>query len=1054
MSFNLTLNNLLMMKKILLLFFVLITSFTLVNAQNKMVTGTVTGKDDNRPVPGVSIKIEGTNIGVITDADGRFAIKAAVGSHFNVTSIGFANQRILITANNDYKVLLEEENKNLQEVVITSFGIQRDKKTLGYGVSTLNSESLTKAPTPDITNALAGKVAGVQVSGSGGGFASSNVTIRGFSSITRSNQPLYVIDGVPIDNGGGNNGINTGVASTSRVADINPEDIESMSVLKGAAATVLYGSRAASGVILITTKKGKAGTKNLVSLASTTTLGSINLFPAYQNEYAQGINGIYGDATNPFGWVARSTSWGPRIAGQSVKDIMGNTVTLQAYPNNVRDILQNTTSFDNNLSFSGASETFNYRVSYSNSTQNALVPGNKLDRNNFSINAGANITNKLKLTTSFSYVNNKSNRTQAGNQGANPLWRAIYAPRSYDISGLPVTDAAGNQIWYSTAEENPYWSIDHITSNQELNRFFGNMGLKYDFTSWLQADLKVGVDVFSNNFTGFDDKGVRSNANTASAGAGGLTESQNLTRNLSSYFTLSANKTYGVFNLSATLGNEILSDYGKSINATGRSITIPGFANLRNFTAFNAAGNYVQTRLMGVFADLSVGYKSYLNLNLKARNDFSSTLSKANRSIFYPAVALSFVATDAFPSLKGNLLTSAKLRANVGEVGKGASAYDTGTYYGTAGAADGFSSTAVIFPFNNLAGYTYGNGAGNLDIMPEFTREIELGTELSFLNNRISLDFSVYKRDSRNLIFGVPVPNSSGFSSITKNAGKLSTKGLEFLLSATPVKSSNFNWDMGLNFTTFKSVVKELAPGVNLISLGGFTSPNVQAVSGQQYGLLYSNMFLRNSQGKMIIKDNGLPQATNEVGAVGNPNPKFTVGLTNSFTYKDFNLSFLVDFKYKGDILSRTIGDLQINGVAKETAEFGRFNADGTVAKPYLFDGVKADGSPNTTYVSAQDYWGLSGRHVAWEGYVLDATFLKLREITLAYSLPKSFLASTKFISKLQISVFGRNVLTYAPNFPHLDPEQNVLGVGNARGLEFGIQPVARTFGATLRATF
>lgn len=1042
-----------MKRKALIFFFFLLTGFYVAQAQEKTITGTVVEKEKGLPLPGVSIRVDGSNTGVMTDPEGKFTIKATVGSYLSITSIGFISQRVQVTANNNYRILLEEDLKNLQEVVITSFGIQRDKKTLGYGISTVNADNLTKAPTPDITNALAGKVAGVQVSGSGGGFASSNITIRGFSSITRSNQPLYVVDGVPIDNGGGGNSVNSGVANSSGAADINPEDIESMSVLKGAAATVLYGSRAASGVILITTKKGKAGTKNLVSFSSTTTLGSINLFPDYQNEYAQGTNGIYGDAANPNGWVARSTSWGPRIAGQTVKDILGNQVTLQAYPNNVRDILQSTTSFDNTISFSGASEAFNYRVSYANSTQDALVPGNRLNRNNFSANLGANITKKLKLSSSFTFVNNSSNRTQAGNQGANPLWRAIYAPRSYDISGLPVTDPAGNQIWYSTSEENPYWSIEHITSNQEANRFFGNLGLKYDFTDWLQADLKVGVDAFTRNFTGFDDKGVRSNANTASAGAGGIVESSNLTRNLSSYFTLSANKTFGQFNLSATLGNEILSDYGKSLSTTGRSITIPGFANLRNFTAFSSTGNINQTRLLGIFADFSAGYK-YLNVNLKARNDYSSTLEKKNRSIFYPAVAVSFVATDAFPGIKGKFLNSAKIRANVGEVGKGASAYDTGTYFGTAGAADGFSSTAVNFPFNGLAGFTYGNSAGNLDIMPEFTREIELGTDLSFLNNRLSLDLSVYKRDSRNLIFGVPVPTTSGFSSIVKNAGKLSTKGLEFLLSGTPIKSSEFTWDAALNFTTFKSVVKELAPGVALISLGGFTSPNVQAVSGEQYGLLYSNMYLRDDQGRMIIKANGLPQATSQVGQVGNPNPKFTAGLSNSFTYKNFNLSFLVDFKYKGDILSRTIGDLRINGAAKETAEFDRFNADGTIAKPYLFEGVLADGSPNKTYVSAQDYWGLSGRYVAWEGYVLDATFLKLREINLTYSLPQAMLSKTKFISRLQLSVFGRNVFTYAPNFPHLDPEQNLQGISNARGLEFGIQPVPRTFGATLKATF
>eukprot|EP01133_Synstelium_polycarpum_P002786 gene2786-3207_t len=1041
------------MKKVLLLFFVLLSCTLLAEAQDKTITGTVIGKEDKQPIPGASVKVVGTSIGAMTNSKGSFTLKVPLNATLEVIFVGYLSQKIQVGAENTYTVALSEDAKKLEEVVVTSFGIQRDKKTLGYGVSKVSAESLTNAPTPDITNALAGKVAGVQISGAGGGFSSSNVTIRGFSSITRSNQPLYVVDGVPIDNGGGSNSVNAGVASSSRVSDINPEDIESMNVLKGAAATVLYGSRAASGVILITTKKGKSG-RSQVSFTSNASMGVINRFPEYQNEYAQGTNGVYGDATDPFRWIPRSTSWGPRIAGQTVTDIMGNKVPLQAYPDNVRDILQTAGSFDNTLSFSGANDKMNYRVSYGNSTQTALVPGNKLARNTFSVNLGAAVSDKFKINTSFSYINNTSNRTQAGNQGANPLWRAIYMPRSYNASGLPVADAAGNQIWYSTNEENPYWSIDHITNKQELNRFYGNINLKYDFTSWLQADLKVGVDTYNNNISGFDDKGVRSNGNTASAAAGGLSESQNLTRNLSSYFTLTANKTYGDFNLSATLGNEILSNYNRTLNSTGLGIVIPGFANLKNFNSFNGSNSYTRSRLMGVFGDLSVGYKSYLNLNVKARNDFSSTLSPENRSIFYPAVAVSFVPTEAFPNLKSNFLTSAKIRANVGEVGKGANAYATNTVFGTAGASDGFSSTAVNFPFNNLVGYTYSDTAGNLDLLPEFTREIELGTELSFFNNRMSLDLSVYQRDSRKLIFNVPVPSSSGFSSQTRNAGKLSTKGLEFLLSGTPIKNSSFSWEASLNFTTFKSIVKELAPGVSLISLGGFTSPNVQAVAGKEYGLIYSNMYLRDAQGRMIIKANGLPQATSEVGQVGNPNPRFTAGLTNTFTYKSFSFSFLMDFRYKGDILSRTLGDLRINGVAKETAEFNRFNPDGTVSKPYLFPGVYADGTPNTTYVTAQDYWGLSGKYVAWEGYIRDATFLKLREATFTYTFPKELLARTKFISKLQLSVYGRNLWTYAPHFPDLDPEQNVLGVGNARGLEFGIQPVPKTYGATLRATF
>ncbi len=1005
------------------------------------------------PLTGVSVTLKNTDFGTSTDSKGDYSVDVPKNGILVFSYIGFRTQEVSVGNRNLVNVQMLEDSKAMEEVVVTSFGIARDKKTLGYGVSKISGEDLTNAPTPDITNALSGKIAGVQVSGSGGGFASSNVTIRGFSSITRSNQPLYVIDGVPIDNGGGDNSVNSGVANSSRVSDINPEDIESMSVLKGAAATVLYGSRAASGVILITTKRGKSG-KSVVSFTSNNSIGTINIFPDFQNEYGQGTRGIYGDATDPNRWIARATSWGPRIAGQEVTNILGEKVKLQAYPDNVRDILVNAKTFDNTVSFSGATEKYNYRISYGNNYQTGLLSGNVLKRNNFTVNAGAKITDKFKVNTSFSYVNNRSDRTQGGNQGANPLWRAIYAPRSYDVTGIPSVDAQGSQIWYSGSEENPYWSIDHIKRQNESNRFYGNINLNYQLASWLQADLKIGVDAFNTISTGFDDKGVRSNANTGSAGAGGMLENTNLTRNLNSYFTLSGNKRVGEFNFSATLGNEVISNYNKYVNTTGLSITLPGFMNLKNFTAYSSTNGYVQTRLLGVFGDFSVDYKSFLNLNIKARNDFSSTLSKANRSIFYPAIAVSFVATEAFPELQGTFLNYLKLRANVGEVGKGAPAYSTSTYYGTAGASDGFSSTAVNFPFNGLAGYTYSNSAGNKDIRPEFTREIELGTEMSFLNRRLSLDLSVYKRDSRDLIFAVPVPNTSGFSSVIKNAGKLSTKGIEFLITGTPVSRPNFNWETSLNFTSFKSIVKELAPGVALISLGGFTSPNIQAVAGEQYGLIYTSQYKRDAQGRMIIKANGLPQVASTVGQSGNPNAKFTAGFSNSFSYKNLKLSFLLDLKYGGDLLSRTIGDLRINGVAKETAEYDRFSSDGKVSTPYLFDGVYEDGKQNTTYVSAQDYWGLSGKYSAWEGYVLDASFLKLREVSLVYTFNKEMIQRTKFISRLEISIYGRNLWTYAPNFPHLDPEQNLTGISNARGLEFGIQPVPRTVGATLKASF
>ncbi len=1034
------------MKNYLLTLLFIVGIWGLAQAQDKAISGTVISKEDNTPMPGVTVIVEGLNRGTQTDVNGKFNLQAPEGSTLVISYIGFVTQRVKVGAQSVYNITIATDTKQLQEVVVTSFGIERDKKSLGYGVTQVQSEAITKSPVADVTNALAGKVAGVQISGTGGGLSSSNITIRGFTSITGSNQPLFVIDGVPIDNAGGDNSVNTGVATSNRASDINPDDIESISVLKGAAATVLYGSRAASGAILITTKKGKFGTKNQITFTSNYGVGTVNRFPEFQNEYAQGNNGNY--INNYAG------SWGPKIAGQTVKNFFGQDETLQAYPDNVRDILQHSKYAQNTVSFSGATDKYNYRASYGNIYETGLVPGNELKKNSFSINAGTSVTDKLTINSSLSYINNQSERTQAGNQGSNPLWRGIYTPRSYNLSGLPYQDELGNQLWFA-AEDHPYWAIENVRYNEETNRFFGNLNLAYDFTEWLRADLKLGGDVYSTKSKGFDNKGIRGNGNTSSAGKGGVRDREVLSRDINTYFTLTGNRTFGDFKLSATLGNEIVANYDNSLQAIGLGIVVPGFDNLKNFLAYNPSANITRRRLMGYFGDFVVDYKNYLTLNVKGRNDYSSTLTKEYRSIFYPAVAVSFVPTEAFPGLKSDILTSAKIRANVGEVGKGAQPYQTYTYYGQASASDGFNSTQVNFPFNGLAGYTYDNSAGKFDLKPEFTREIELGTEISFFNDRLFLDASVYRRDTRSLIFAVPVPGSSGFTSAITNAGKLSTKGLEVLLSGTAIKGKDFTWETTLNFTTFRTEVEELAPGVTAIVLGGFTSPDTRAVVGKQYGLIYSTRYQRDDQGRMVIGPDGLPRVDPRgVGVIGNPNPKFTAGLTNNFSYKAFNLSFLVDLKYKGDILSRTVGDLRINGVSDETAEFPRFNADGTPATPYLFEGVKEDGRPNDVYVTAQQYWGTRGKYVAWEGYVRDATFAKLREATFSYNLPQSLLSKTGFVKALQLSVYGRNLITYAPNYPDLDPEQNLQGVSNSRGLEFGIQPVARTIGGSLRATF
>lgn len=1020
-----------------------IEALNLINHNQSSITGRVVNAQ-GLPVDKATVSLVGSNHSTLTDDKGDFTLTIVANmTKLRVSHLSYMSKDVSIEGKGNLHIVLSDQTESIDEVVVTSFGIQRDRKTLGYAVAAVKADELAKAPTTNVTSALAGRLAGVQVSGSGGGFSGPNITIRGFSTFTGSNQPLYVVDGIPIDNSGGDNTVNTGVINSSRVSDINPQDIASINVLKGAAATVLYGSRAASGVILITTKKANKGARNQISFGTNTAIGMLSKMPAFQNEYAQGSNGVYNNSV--------TGSWGPKIAGQNVVNWFGEQEQLQAFPNNIRDILQNSVNSVNDVSLMGSNEKYDYRVSYGYTLETGLVPTNELKRNNISANFSSQLFEKLKMGTSFSYVNNISDRTQGGNQGANPLWRGIFTPRSYDLTNKPFVDAEGNQLWFAS-EDHPYWSIDNIKYHNEVNRFFGNLNFQYAILPWLSADLKIGADFYQMQEKGFDNKGIRSNGNTSSAGAGGLLDRSNITKNVNSYFTLNANRALSEqWNLSATVGQEVISNNRNILEATGLGIVLPDFDNQSNFLTYNTVGTITKNRSIGVFGDLVLDYKNFLSINIKARNDFSSTLSKGNRSIFYPAAAVSLVLTEAFPSMKSSTVTMAKLRANMGEVGKGTEPYTTNTYYTRASATDGFVSTLVSFPFQGLAGYTLNNRSGNVDLLPEFTKEYELGTEWSFFEGRIGFEGSVYKRDTRNLIFAVPAPPSSGFTTVITNAGKLSSKGLEMLLNIVPVKNDQLQWQSSFNFTTFKSTVEELAPGVTSISIGGFTSPNVRLVPGEEYGQLWSNAYLRNAQGQMIINSNGLPKPTSVVQKVGNPNPKFTIGWSNNIAYKDFTLSFLLDFKYKGDIMSRTIGDLRIQGVAKETAEFDRVDATGNVNKPYLFEGVHEDGSANTTYVSAQQYYSLQGKYVAWEGYVLDATFVKLREANIAYRIPDRLLKRQNLVKGINVAIYGRNLFTYAPNFPHLDPEQNLLGISNARGLEFGFQPTSMTIGGSVR---
>jgi len=1044
------------MRKLSLLIGVLFLC-THLTAQQRTIIGKVTD-DKGEPIPNVSVTVKGTSLGTTSKQDGTYSLSIPANAKtIVISSVGMETVETSIGIKGVIDVSLKQSEKDLQEVVVTALGIKKDKKTLGYGVSTVKAEELTQAHTTNVTNALAGKIPGVKITGSGGSFTGSSIIIRGFTTFTGSNQPLFVVDGIPFDNGGGGSPLQTGPSVSNRAIDINQEDIDNITVLKGPSAAALYGSRASNGVILITTKKGKFNQKGTIEFSTSYGIETVNRLPSYQNSYAQGNNGTYLSNSQ--------TSWGPLIAGQTVTNAFGKQEVLQAYPHNVSDMFKNGQNLQTNLSFTGGSDRNTFRFSYGFNNSTGVLDNNRLQRHNFGLNTSSKITNKLTVSVSGNYSNNSSKRTQQGNQLSNPLFRGWLTPRSYDLTGLPFETAAGDQL-YPLGEDNPYWTIKNNRYRDEINRFFGNVAINYRFNNWLQFDYKMGADVFSTFRHAYDQIGIRGQGNVANTSAntnpftgvgpagsaGGVLEVRNQYRSLNSNGYFTASKRVGDFNLTGVVGNEISQVYNATDQTIGYGVVVRDFEQLKNTTSFQPSNGSSKVRLIGLFGDFTAAYKSIASVNVTLRNDWSSTFKPGNNSYLYNAVAASINFTELLPGLKNNVIENIKVNGNIATVGKaGDFVYATDSYYGAASAGDGFGP-AIVFPFNGLQGFTLNDQAGNLNLGPEFTTNREIGINLGFFKNRVNLEATVYKQKSKKLIFGVPVSNASGIGTLVQNAGSLTNNGVELNLNVSPIRSKSFSWDINANYTKIKSVVDQLAPGVANIFLGGFTTPNIRLVQGDEYGQIYGNAYQRDSKtNQLLIGANGLPIATTGVQKIGNPNPKWLMGITNTFTYKGFSLSVLLDIRHGGDQYSRNIKDIRANGVGAETAEFPRYNPDGSINKPYLFQGIYAsNGQPNTTNVSAQDYWGNSGKYVAAEGFIVDASWFRVREAALTYRIPAS-LSKKVSITRAELSVYGRNLYLHAPNYPHLDPEQNALGISNATGLEFNALPQTRSMGVSIK---
>jgi TonB-linked SusC/RagA family outer membrane protein len=1037
--------KILFMKCMLLLFLL-----SEVYAQSQTITGKVTDSVSGQGLPGVTLLVKGTSNGTTTDVNGDYTINAPASGILTFSFIGYSTEERAIGNTTTINVIMQPDARQLNEVVVTAIGIERERKSLGYATQPIKAEQISQKAEPNLVNALQGKIPGVSiVSSSGAPGASSNIVIRGFKSIGGENQPLFVVDGIPIDNRTSTTESGLfGSAFSSRSADINPEDIESINVLKGPAASALYGSRAANGAIIITTKRGGSKDGGMsVSVTSSYVAQQVRGLPVYQNEYGQGSLGVYrNDLTG---------SWGPKFTADvpEVVDFRGEKVPYQAYGNNVQDFFDIGQIFTNNLQLSGGDRKNNFILSLGNANQSGVIPDSKFNRNNVRLGGNSQLTEKLKAGGSISYINTTQDGSPQGNSGSSPYFTLPTMPRSYNLNEIPFEDAAGKQVFYSLTRDHPLWSIKYNPYNSSVNRITGNVNVGYDFTKWLNVTYQIGADTYDDTrkqVYGIGSGRVR---------AGRILDEKIIVRNIESNLLTTITKDINEdFGFRLLLGHNVNQRSFDRSRITGTEIIVPGNYNINNAKTFSPAGTtYNKRRLIGAFADLGLSYKDYLFLNIKGRNDWSSTLPLENISFFYPAVDASFVFTEAFNLTDNRFLSYGKLRGNYAKVGLDAPAYYLSTTFDVPSL--GNNVAGIQFPFNGTAGYTVGDVQGNASLTPEFTTSYEFGTELAFFNKRINLDLTYYNATSEDQIQQVDIPASSGFTNLNTNIGTIVNKGFELGLTFVPLQIGNFKWESTLNGTRNISKVTDLGEGLDRVQQGGFIGFGSFLIVGQPYGVMVGPKNARDPEtGKLLINEtNGLLLTGPQDEIIGNPNPDFTGSFINSFTYKGFRLGVQVDFQQGGDLYSGTVAGAIGQGVTDHTAENRDLPRvfDGYLASPTGEIRKNADGAKiqNNIYIPAQQYWASFGQFS--EGGVFDASHVRLRELVIGYAVPASVLGKLRFVKGLDVSLTGRNLFVYAPNLRHIDPEINGEGAGaNSVGFEFNAPPQTRNYGINLRLNF
>lgn len=1027
-------------KKLLFLLGLMFFSFNQnLIAQEQTVTGTVTDSENGIPLPGVTVLEKGTNNGTSTDFDGNYSIEVPEDAILVFSMIGFVNQEIPVGGQNTVNLSLSPDMEALDEVVVTSLGLTREKKSLGYSVTELDSDEVNTVKDYNVASSLVGKVAGLVVNQASGVGSGSRITIRGNNTLTGNNQALIVVDGIPIDASGNESGgsIYNSTVTGGGITDINPADIESVSVLKGPNAAALYGSRAASGVILITTKRGKRGAGLGISVNSNISLEETMFLPEFQNEYGQGTNGaVYSDLDN-FG----SSSWGPRLDGSQQLYYTGEERAYTAQPDNVKDFFETGVKSINTISMDQGGENHSVRFSYTNNQTTSVIPNSELHSHNLNLRGVIDLSDKLTLDSKATYFTQElENRVNVGTEGV--LAYVYRMPRNVAIDDLkkykpslwsnpemfPDEYGAISFAGQNKSMGNPYWMLNQDTNDERRDRFLGFSKLNYEFNDWLSAFIRIGGDVTNVRSEYIQDYGHHFFYD------GRLNFSNRKNVEINSDFLFTANKDLSEkLNLVANVGGSLSKRTFEGMSVRGSQFRLPTRTFLNNTNVQTSTHTPLGTKkINSLYGSFSFSYDDFMYLDLTARNDWSSTLSEENRSFFYPSVSYSLL-IDRFLDPNNDVFDMLKLRASWAEVGN-----DTGVYQ--------LYQTFSV-PTQGYLGLTVLEGPSvklNPDLQPESVKSTEFGVEFNMFQNRLYGDFSVYQIVTTDMIFNVPVPFSTGYSYYKENVGEVKNNGIEFMVGGIPIKTDDFRWDVSVNFSRNENELVELIDGLDYTVLNSLGGLSVRAEVGGGIGDIYGTTWKTNENGERLVNAEGFPVASNDRELLGNAQPDFIGGLTNTFRYKNWNLRFLIDGRFGGEIYSATSSYLDAAGVSERSLQY----RDQGVTIDAINEGT---GEQNDTQISAQQYW--SSYSGITSNYVYDQTNVRLREFALTYRLPSEMIGNTG-LNSASIGLIGRNLFFLYKDAEDIDPDASI-GTGlSGQGISLNNAPTIRSLGLNININF